>query len=179
MFHTIISSILLIPLFLAAPSSSFASTDSKEVEGEITPNQLYEYKWVVTSTSVVSNSFGSWRVGPTGHSPGTLSVNESTTLNRSYTNTISGNYSIGKSAIGSSLGVTIGKSQTHGTSYTISLSTGQTKTIIVRPKIKRYKVISTYYRYPVGTTGSRKAIKTETAYVNTFNGWDYNWRYGY
>lgn len=81
--------------------------------------------------------------------------------------------------IGSSLGVTIGESRSYGTSYSITLSKGERKTIIVRPKIKTYKVLSSYYRFPVGTTGSRERIKSETAYVDVFDGWDYSWRSGY
>lgn len=100
-------------------------------------------------------------------------------MSKSYTNTITGNYTIGKQKIANSLGVTIGQAKTYGTSYSISLGNGQRKTIIVRPKIKTYKVISTYYRYPVGTTGSKKAMKTETSYVKVFNNWDYSWRTGY
>lgn len=143
------------------------------------PSKLYDYVWKVTSTTVHRNSFGEWRTGPTGLGPGTLNINESTTLSRSFTNTISGDFTIGKSKIATALGVTIGIAETHGTSYSITLKENERKTIIVRPKIKTYKVVSTYYKIPVEVIDDPVALKTETAYVDVFNGWDYSWRSGY
>ncbi|MEP0824737.1 MULTISPECIES: hypothetical protein [Exiguobacterium] len=159
--------------------SSVGPSSVVKAEGEITPMQLYEYKWQVTSKTAVGDSFEAWRTGPSGRGPATLSINSSTSLNRSYTNTISGDYSIGKASIGSSLGVTIGVTETHGTSYSINIPDNSVRTITYRPKVRTYKVVSTYYRYPVGTVGSKTAIKTETSYVKAFVNWDYSYRIGY
>lgn len=108
-----------------------------------------------------------------------MNINQSSTLNRSFTNTITGNFTIGKQKIANSLGITIGQSKSYGTSYVATLNPGERKTIIYRPKIRTHKIVSTYYRYPVNTTGNRVAIKSETSYVDSFVDWDYDWRYGY
>ncbi|WP_155812751.1 hypothetical protein [Oribacterium sp. oral taxon 078] len=146
---------------------------------DIFPVENYTYSWRVISKSVSGYSFGNWRKGPTGRGPGSLSINEGSTLNRNFTNTISGAYSWGEGNIGLSLGVSIGKSETHGTSYTIQLNKGQIKTILLRPKIKIYRVVTGYYKLPVNAAGRAKLIKKETSYVRVFNGWDYSWKSGY
>lgn len=191
-----IASILIATLFFVVPS--FASTyDPSEVEiiqepGQVIqnpyevnpntiyePNELYSYGWEVTSTSAYANKFGAWRDGPTGTGPASLDINQSKQINRTFTNTITGDYSIGKAKISTTLGVTIGETKTYGTSYRVPIAQNETKTIIYRPKIRTYKVVSTYFRYPMGTTGNPVALKTETSYVDTFVDWDYYWRYGY
>ena len=158
---------------------STSSVVNAESSGIVEPDQLYEYGWEVASKTVYDDSFGSWRTGPSGKGPATVSINQSSSLNRSFTNTISGNYTIGKLAIGNSLGVTIGESETYGTSYAINIPDNSIRTIIYRPKIRTYKVISKYYRYPSGTYGTKTAIKSETSYVDAFVNWDYSYRLGY
>lgn len=139
---------------------------------------IYEYHWKITSKSVYRRKFGSWREGPSGKGPGDLSINESNTINRNFTASISGKYPIGVGAIGSSLGVDIGKSDTYGTSYRINLKENEIKTIIFRPKINVYKVVQTKYKINM-LSGKMTPIREEVAYVDVFNNWDYSWRNGY
>jgi len=173
---------LSIILCMSSTGSVYAEDvllqESNDVD-TIVPMQLYEYIWQVTSKTGNPITYGTWTDGPTGLGPADLDINESETISREYTNSITGEYTIGKSKIAASLGTTIGIAKTYGTSYSIQLADGVRKTIIFRPKLKVYKVISTYYRYPVGLPGEKVAIATETCYVTTFVNWDYSWRCGY
>ena len=147
--------------------------------GGMQPNGLYDYAWLVDSVTVSSNGYGSWRTGPTGVGPGSLSINDSTTISRTFTNTISGSYSIGKGTIASTLGVSIGVAETHGTSYTITLPAGTRRTIIFRPKTQTKKIVTGYYRIPTGVIGGTPVkLKSETCYVTSFVSWDYSWKSG-
>jgi len=150
--------ILLVFLSFQITSVVFASQE------KVSPQELYEYAWKITGKIVDRTEFGDWRVGPTGLGPGSLNINQSTTLNRSFTNSISGCYPIGVSTIAASLGTTIGVAKTYGTSYTITLRDGERKTIIFRPKIKVWKITQTYYQYPVGMIGDPVALDTKVAY---------------
>lgn len=145
---------------------------------QLKPMENYNYFWKLISKTSMGTSYEAWRIGPTGTGPGTLSVNESRSVNRSYTNSISGSYSWGKASIGAAIGVSIGEAETHGTSYSISLGKGETKTIIIRPRVKKYKVITGYYRAPVNVWGNTQLIRKETSYVTVFDGWEYGWRKG-
>lgn len=164
----------------SANENVILSLNEQTEDGKIDAKYLeqHSYKWEITSKTISSYSYGGWRVGPTGYGPGSISINESSNLNRSFTATISGSFPIGTQPIGASIGVTIGKSYSYGTSYTVPLASGERKTIIYRPKIKTYKIVQTYYRIN-NYTGKKEAIKTATAYVDAFQSWDYNWRYGY
>lgn len=109
------------------------------------------------------------RSGPSGRGPGTLSINESTTLNREFTNTISGEYPIGQGNIAASLGITIGVAQTHGTSYTITLAANERKKIIFKAKYYTYRVTQRVYANGLPTNNY------VYAYVDVFDSWDYDW----
>ncbi|MCX7884937.1 MAG: hypothetical protein N2448_07925 [Caloramator sp.] len=145
----------------------------------VNPNQLYEYKWEITNITYKYTTFGEWRIGPTGLGPATLDINSGISINRTYTNSISGSYPIGKSSVELSLGCEIGVSHSYATNYSIQIAEGERKTIIFRPKINVYEIKQTYYRYPVGTIGSPVALDTATCTVYVFQDWDYSWRYGY
>jgi len=154
------------------------SMDTDTINGS--SRSLYTYAWRVKSTSVhSSNNVGSWRTGPTGLGPGTLNINNSTSLNKSFTTSISGSYDIGTAKIGAALGVSIGKTNTYGTSYSLTLPNNQRRTIIYRPKYTRYKVVSEYVRMSNVAGVSSSVLKTQTAYVDAFVNWDYSWRAGY
>lgn len=159
-----------------------ASTNNELLEeSSISSRYLEQYStyWKITSNTVDRTYFGSWRTGPTGLGPGTLSINESTTLNRSFTASItSGKAQVGNSTIGAQLGVTIGKSVSHGTNYSITLNSGERKTIIYRPKITVHKIVQTKYRVN-NYTGKTQVLDKQNVYVETFNSWDYSWRNGY
>lgn len=129
------------------------------------------YYWKVTSKS--SYPYGNWRYGPSGKGPATLSFTNSSSYSRSVTNTISGSYT-SKSAIASSLGVTIGTAKTYSASYSVSVPKGKKYQIKYRPQFKRYKVVQTQY-YKIDGYSS-KTKKTKTCYVNVFSNWDYSWR---
>lgn len=169
---TLIMSIVSIP--------AFAST-TNENDNAITPRYLEQYNtyWKITSSSYSHSYFGEWRTGPTGRGPGTLNINESTNLNRNFTaNISSGKVQVGNSTIGAQLGVSIGKSISYGTSYSITLGNNERKTIIYRPKVAVHKVTQTKYRTN-NYTGKTEKLATETVTVDTFSSWDYDWRNGY
>lgn len=143
-----------------------------------TRSGLYTYGWKIKSTEKDTRGYGVWREGPTGRGPCTLNINEGTAINREFTVTIDGNYDIGKAAIGAALGVTIGKTDTYGNSYSIDVGPGDRKTIKFRPKYQTYKVVSEYVKMN-NTNGSCTVLDTQTAYVDEFVNWDYDWKYGY
>lgn len=125
-----------------------------------------------------SSDFEDWRVGPTGLGPATLSINEGSGIDKSFTSSISGSYPVGIAGINLLLGVFINESQEHGTSYSISIPSGQRKTIIYRPKYVTYKVFQRFYQKDTWT-GKKTLINTSIAYVTKFSTWDYSWKYGY
>lgn len=131
------------------------------------------YYWKVTSKTVVGHPYGSWRNGPSGKGPATLSFTNSSSYSRSVTNTISGSYT-SISDISSSLGVTIGKTKQYSASYSVTVPKGKKYKIIYRPQFKRYKVVQTQYYRIDGY--SSKTKQTKTCYVNVFSNWDYSWK---
>ncbi|KAF5077360.1 hypothetical protein DSECCO2_151390 [anaerobic digester metagenome] len=149
-----------------------------DTENSIADANLYTYAWRIKESKKYTRGYGSWREGPTGKGPGTLDINKGNSVNRSFTVSISGDYEIGKGTIGAALGVEIGETEEYGTSYSISLEKNERKTIIFRPKYQRYRVISEYIRMN-NTTGSSQILKTQTAYVDEFIDWEYDWRNGY
>ena len=79
------------------------------------------YYWKVDSKTNQGTTYGSWRLGPQGAGPGTVSVNKTDTV----TNTSSGSYtSVGD--ISASLGATIGKSQSYSAQYSLPVPSGKT-----------------------------------------------------
>lgn len=130
------------------------------------------YYWRVTSKSVVGYPYGSWRNGPSGRGPATVSLTNSSTYSRSVTNTISGSYT-NKAAIAASLGVTIDKSNTYSVSYSLNVPRGKKYQIRYRPQFKKYKVVQTQY-YKID--GKAHKTGTKISYVKVFSNWDYSWR---
>ena len=126
--------------------------------------------WEIYSKKAISTHYGAWRDGPSGRGPSRLSINSSTTFNRAFTNSISGSYPIGEGQVGASLGVTIGKAKTYGTSYSIKIPKGKRQQIIFRSVYKRYEVKQRYYAK--GTLTGKKA----TCYVDVFSHWDYDFK---
>ncbi|ENY8332336.1 TPA: hypothetical protein ACKONR_000406 [Clostridioides difficile] len=125
--------------------------------------------WTIHSkTKVPGTYYGAWRNGPSGKGPATLSINNSSSINRSFTNTVSGSYPVGEGSLSTSLGVTIGKVKTYGTSYSIPIKANEKRMIIFRPRYTKYKVEQWYY-----AKGSFTG-KTATAYVSVFSDWDYS-----
>lgn len=147
-----------------------APGDSNVNDKEISLSGNPALGWKVQSKTYVSTHYGSFRDGPSGRGPGTITLTSSSTVNRSFTNGITGSFPMGKANIGASIGVTIGEAKTYGTSYSITVPSGYRRQIIFRPKYKKYKVVQAYY-----AKGSPTG-KTATAYVTIFSNWDYSWR---
>lgn len=138
---------------------------------EVTPMMANHYSYKITKKEVWGRGWGSFRNGPSGRGPSTLSINQSKTLNRSFTNTLSGEFPIGKGKIGTSLGVEIGVAETYGTSSSIPVEAGKRKQIIYRPEYVQYRVTQRMYVNGIATNVYKYA------YVNVFEDWDYDWKY--
>lgn len=131
------------------------------------------YIWKVTSKTVVSHPYGSWRNGPSGKGPAKLTLSNSSGVNLSVTNTISGSYT-SKATIANALGVTIGVSKTYSASYSVTVPSGKKYQITYRPQFRKVKVVQTkYYRMDGYDT---KTSDTKVSYVKIFENWDYNWK---
>lgn len=135
------------------------------------------YSWRIDSKTVVStNNYGSWRNGPSGKGPSSLTVNSSTSINRTFTNSLSGSAKVSTGSIGASLGVSLGVTKNYGTSYTIKVPKGAKRQIIFRPRYKTIKIVQRQWeqRQPGGkVTGTSKTV---AAYVNVFENWDYSYK---
>ncbi|MBC1490714.1 hypothetical protein HB825_11815 [Listeria booriae] len=155
MFSISIATICLV--FLAFPKASYAYGPT---------NITYK----ITSKTIDHYGYGVWRAGPSGKGAATLTFSNSSGSDRSFTASISGDYPIGAATIGSSVGVTIGKSKAYSASYSITIPKGKKQQIIFR---SRYKVINVKQRmYANGmATNTYKTAKV-TAFVN----WDYSWK---
>lgn len=137
--------------------------------GKFSPKELspiYSYK--ITSKTVSGYAYGGWRQGPSGWGISHLTLNNSTATSISFQTSISGSYPIGKGQIGSSLGVTIGKTSQYGTSYSYDIPKGEHAQIIYR---SHYKIIKVVQREYINGFASQTY---KTAYVHVFVNWDYN-----
>lgn len=131
------------------------------------------YIWKVTSKTTVGHPYGSWRNGPSGKGPSTLSLTNSSGCNLSVSNTISGSYT-SVADISNALNVSIGVSIEHSASYSVKPPKGKRYQIIYRPQYKKVKVIQTkYYRIDGYDT---KTSDTKVSYVKIFENWDYSWK---
>ena len=109
----VLSVVTMLPVKVMAAEYPHKNSEVKHVnllsdktEYGIQPQTDGYYYWKVDSKTNQGTTYGSWRLGPQGAGPGTVSVNKTDTV----TNTISGSYtSVGD--ISASLGATIGKSQ--------------------------------------------------------------------
>lgn len=157
--------------------ANLSTKTSTSISNNIEPWDLYQYYWRIAKVSKYSSGFDDWRFGPSAQGSGRLSINEGSSISRAYTTTVSGGYTIGKTAIGAELGVTIDERKTYETSYQIDIAEGEEKTIIFRPKYLKWKVDSEYVRVN-NATGKVEVLDKETAYVKTFVDWDYDWKPG-
>ena len=154
-----------------AATSDTRSEDAINEQEDLTRADGY-YTWRVYSTAWYNGSYGSWRNGPSGTGPATLTLTDSNASSISVTNTITGSYA-NLNNISAALGVTINQAQSHSVSYSISIPSGARRQIIYRPYYYVYKVVERQYYVDHGTesyTGSSK-----TSYVYVFNNWDYSW----
>lgn len=161
------------------PTTSIPTPQSvNSIDGDTAePQDLYTTGWRLKSCTKVSNAvYLSYRNGPSGYGPATLSINQGTSLNRSVSNTLSGSYSWGAESISLSTGYSFGKTESHSTSYSITIPSGKHRMIIYRPVMRKYKIVTEYVRMPTSGYGSTTVLKTETAYGLLFDHWDYNWK---
>lgn len=141
---------------------------SDKTEYGIQPQTDGYYYWKVDSKTNQGTTYGSWRLGPQGAGPGTVSVNKTDTV----TNTISGSYtSVGD--ISASLGATIGKSQSYSVQYSLPVPSGKTYQIKYRPLYTKYKVVQRQYYKIDGYSSATN--NTKTCYVNVFYDWGFSY----
>lgn len=105
----IFSTLTLFPTSIMA--SDFSNNPASSI---IQPRTDGYYFWDVESKSKQGTTYGSWRLGPQGAGPGTISVNKEDTV----TNTITGAYT-SVSAISSYIGASINKSQSYSVNYNL------------------------------------------------------------
>ena len=126
--------------------------------------------WEVVSKTLTGIVYGTWRDGPSGYGPATLSFNDSTFVDRSVTNTISGSYP-GLASIQNSLNITIGVSNAPNISYSLQIPADKHEQILYRPCYNVYKIAEQQFfkGLPYGPTA--------TSTVDAFNRWNYNFQY--
>lgn len=146
----------------------YADMQACGMKDEIQPKNDGHYYWVVDSITSLGTDYGSWRLGPQGAGPGTITVNKTDTV----TNTISGSYtSVG--AIAASLGVSIGQSQSYSVQYSLPVPAGRIYQIKYRPLFTKYRVIQRQYYRLDGS--SIPTSETKTCYVNVFYDWGFSY----
>lgn len=131
------------------------------------------YVWKVTSKKVDGYPFGSWRRGPSGKGPATLSFGQQGSYDRKVTITISGSYT-SKWTIGNALGVTIGEKKAYSTNYKVYVPKKKRYQILYRPQYKEYKVVETKF-YKIDGYESKTSDR-KVSYVRVFSNWDYTWK---
>lgn len=161
---------------MSYPSSNMPSLRLDNNINEIEPRYGFSRWKVISVDKNYSTGYEStWRSGPEGKGPGSLSINESTSINRSFTTSITaGTGKPGVSTLSAAIGVTIGSSETHGTSYTITLKSGESKQIIFRAVYRIYRVYSEYRSYD--QQDNYEVKDTDYTNVAVFDHWAYDWR---
>lgn len=159
-------------------TSSAAQSISSTTDDTVQPMDLYSVFWRLKSCTKVGTVNRSYRNGPSGYGPATLTLSKSTTTTTSRTveNTITGEYTWGIKNISASTGHSFGKSEEQGISYSIKVPAGAHRMIIFRPVMRKYKIITEKVKMPTSGYGKTTILKTETAYGYIFDHWDYNWK---
>ncbi|WP_100486530.1 hypothetical protein [Sporolactobacillus pectinivorans] len=138
---------------------------------------VYYYEWKITGKKYTATHYSGWRAGPSGDGPATLTLSDSTSVDRGFTNTISGQYPVGAGTIAASLGVTLNVTKTYGTSYSIYIPNKVHRQIIFRSVYNVYTVTQREYMVLGGTGAAPVPMNNyKTATVNVFSHWDYSWR---
>lgn len=172
----VLSVVVILPANVMAAEPPHKDSEVRQVnmmtdktERGIQPQTDGYYYWTVESKTNLGTVYGSWRLGPQGAGPGTVSVSKTDTV----TNTISGSYT-SVADISASLGVSIGKSEAYTVSYQLQVPTGKTYQIKYRPLFYKYKVVQKQYYKIDGY--STPTSNTKTCYVQAFYDWgfDYN-----
>lgn len=159
---------LAIVLTVCLFATSFAFAEAKN---DASPLVDGYYSWQVDSKTVVDYTYGSWRDGPSGRGPCTLTLTNESATSIEVSNTITGKYS-SKKNIEAALGIKIGVVNGKKASHSINVPSGVTKRIIYRPYYKKIKVVEQQYFIDHGqksATGNKK-----TSYVTVYVNWDYS-----
>ena len=159
----IFSTLTLFPTSIMA--SDFSNNPASSI---IQPRTDWYYFWDVESKSKQGTTYGSWRLGPQGAGPGTISVNKEDTV----TNTITGAYT-SVSAISSYIGASINKSQSYSVNYSLPVPKGKTYQIKYRPLYTKYKIVQRRYYQIDGH--SSPTSETKTCYVSIFYDWGFSY----
>lgn len=183
-----IIAVLLLVFINATCLPSIASADevvdSASIDGSIVRSDLEYPAPIVMADGFTywentydfySYGYGSWRNGPSGRGPSSLSVShaDSTTYNFNFTNSISGKFfNIGK--IASALDIEIGVEKTYGTNYSVSVPSGKKYQLIFRPHYRVIKVTQTQFLRMDGYTTKTGAVNV--SYVKIFENWDFDWK---
>lgn len=155
--------------YLNAPLLNLTEDTNQYSSEEYINTRIIVIKWwEIESKTSAGVSYGAWRNGPSGKGTGRLSATNSNTTNRSVTSSVSGDIPIGKGKIGSSLGITIGESETFGVSYSIDIPKNIRQQIIFRPVYKHTTVKQRHY------VAGAKTNTVKTATVKSFSHWDYS-----
>lgn len=170
-----LSIVTMLPINVMAAEQPHKNSEVKQVtlstdinEYDVQPLADGYYYWAVESKTSQGTVYGSWRLGPQGDGPGTVSINKTDTV----TNTISGSYtSVGD--ISASLGATIGKSQSYSVQYSLPVPAGKTYQIKYRPLYTQYKVVQRQYYHIDGY--STATNNTKTCYVKVFYDWGFSY----
>lgn len=127
--------VILLPVNVMAAENPNQENEIRNVElsvdGDeygIEPQTDGYYYWEIESKTNQGTVYGAWKLGLEGDGPGTITLDKTDTV----TNTITGSYT-SASVIGASLGVTIGKSQSHAVHYSLPVPAGKTYQIKYRP----------------------------------------------
>ena len=171
----VLSVVMMLPVNVRAAENPHKDSAVRTVdltadgtEYGIQPQTDGYYYWAVESKTNQGTTYGSWRLGPQGDGPGTVTVNKTDTV----TNTITGSYT-STSAIASSLGVTIGKSQSYSVQYSLPVPSGKTYQIKYRPLFTKYKVVERQYYKIDGYSSATN--NTKTCYVEVFYDWGFSY----
>lgn len=164
------AAVALITFFICFVSNDSLAATRNDEAGVCSDGYYY---WEVTSSCPSTTYYGEWRKGPSGKGKATLSFVQaaSSGYNISVTNTISGNFS-SVSSISSALGVSINKSKTYSTSYSVDIPKNKKYQIRYRPVYTIYSVRETRY-YKVD--GYKTKVGYQDCTVNVFSHWDYDY----
>lgn len=168
----ILSVVMMLPVNVMAAEDPLEENEVEQTnlqdDETIQPRTDGYYYWAVDSKTNMGTVYGSWRLGPEGDGPGTVTVSKTDTV----TNTITGSYT-STSAIASALGVTIGKSKSYSVQYSLPVPAGKTYQIKYRPLFTKYKVVQRQY-YRIDGYSSATS-NTKTCYVNVYYDWGFSY----
>lgn len=157
---------LLVLVFVVGVQA--ANTEQLSVGVE--PQNGFWEGWKIYDTDRLSNSYGSWKDGPSGWGPSEITLTNSYSVSHSF----SGTLYVSQGAVEAAVGYQISGTYTYSTSYKVSPPEGEKWQIIFREVYKRHKVTQRKYVHLDG----QDIWTNEYAYVYTkgFLTWDYDYK---